>query len=127
MHTTNIGYNSNDIEHEDESFYNKKGVSCLYSKQNMAASIHEPSPVFPAFPRRAGGIANTTRRRQKQRERDDVIRKQSYYSGIPCIPSCYTQNVSLRKINMSYQNPTVYDTTNSIFVCVDYTVCSMKK
>jgi len=89
--------------------------------------------VFPAFPRRAGGIANTTRRRQKQRERDAVIRKQSYYSVIPCIPSYYTQNVSLRKINMrkkldmSYHDPTVYDTTNSIFVCVDYAVSSMKK
>jgi len=32
--------------------------------------------VLPAFPRRAGGIANTTR----QKERDIIIRTQLYYS-----------------------------------------------
>jgi len=31
------------------------------------------------------------------------------------------------KLDMSYQDPVEYDKTNSIFVCVDYTVSSMKK
>jgi hypothetical protein len=53
-----------------DSFLQLKMSFKSVQKKNVADSTDNPSPVLPAFPSRAGGIANTTSTRQKQRDRD---------------------------------------------------------